>query len=103
MVNTKYLHCLGLEKMPVMALEVGKSPARLGSRKMYQTLLCWEVGVESRYRHGFPGNLALMFDTGRSKRLAERLGLVHVPPEADTAHPFLLYPGVWVLAATHVK
>lgn len=63
-MHTKYLHCLGLEKMPVMALEVGKSPARLGSRKMYQTLLCWEVGVESRYRHGFPGNLALMFDTG---------------------------------------
>lgn len=94
------MHCLGLEKIPVMALEVGKT---VGSRKVYQTLLWWEVGVWSGYRCSFPGNLSLMFDRGGNKRLVERLGFVWVPPEADISHPFLFYPGGWVLAATHVK
>lgn len=37
---------LGLEKVPVVALEVAEGPAAsAGCRKMLQMLLCWRVGI----------------------------------------------------------
>lgn len=107
LVQTKCLQGLGLEKMPLKAVEMGKSPAslwvvgrctkcccagrwgsRAGTDEAFWAICPWCVtGVAVRWGDNLP----------------ERLGLVCVPSKADVCPSLLPLPEVWVLAATHVK
>ena len=59
LVQAKYLQCLGLEKMPVVALELGESPASLRDVGRCTKRCCagrWgsRVGIDGTFRVIWP-------------------------------------------------